>query len=187
MRSPWYLAGVTMVLVLGACSSGPDVIPDALESQVDESVTFSDLMQNPASYSGRTVVVGGQVLRATRTQEGTELEVLELPLNRSRMPAMDRMESRGRFIALDRRQRDPAAFPPGMSVTVVGNVTGATTKRVDEAELRYPTMDVQHVHLWTDDPYARRRGWGPSVGVGVGVGSGGYGGGFGGISIGTGF
>jgi outer membrane lipoprotein len=177
---------MVLAFVVG-CSSSPDVIPDSLESQVDQSVTFPDLAQTPASYTGRTVVVGGQVLRATRTREGTELEVLELPLDKSHRPAMDRMESRGRFIALDRQQRDPAAFPAGLPVTIVGNVTGATTQRVDEAELRYPTMDVQHVHVWTDDPYARRGGYGPSVGVGVGIGSGGYGGGFGGISIGTGF
>jgi outer membrane lipoprotein len=93
------------------------------------------------------------------------------------------MASRGRFLALDRQGIDPAAFPPGMPVTVVGEVRGATTQRVDESQQRYAMLDIKHVHAWTEDPY-ERRGWGPSVGVGIG---GGMGGGFGGIGIGTGF
>jgi outer membrane lipoprotein len=176
-------------LIIG-CSSTPDVIPDALEPQVDRSVTYQELTASPESYRGRTVVLGGEVLKARRLREGTELEVLEVPLDKSHRPAGERINSRGRFIALDRNLPDPAAFPPGMPVTIVGEVTGATTQRVDEVEQRYPTVDVKHVHVWTDDPDMRRRAWGPSVGVGIGVGSGGYGRsgfGFGGISIGGGY
>jgi len=187
MRGGWHLLGVTVVLAfVAACASSPDVIPEPLKSQVDESVTFPQLAQAPESYTGKTVVLGGEVRRARRTREGTELEVLELPLDKSHRPAADRMASRGRFVALDRAGHDPAAFPPGAPVTVVGEVTGAITQRVDEVEDRFPKLDVKHVHLWTDDPYVRRAASGPAVGIGIGIG-GGAGGTFGGISIGTGF
>jgi outer membrane lipoprotein len=173
-------------LILG-CSSGPEVIPKPLESQIDKSVTFDQVAQAPDSYVGRTVVVGGEVLKATRRTDGTELEILELPLDKHHRPAEQRMASRGRFLALDRQGSDPAAFPPGVPVTIVGEIRGATTKRVDESEQRYAMMDLKHVHVWTEDPYQRQRGRGPSVGVGIGMGGGIGRGGFGGIGIGTGF
>ncbi|HEV8454337.1 MAG TPA: Slp family lipoprotein, partial [Gemmatimonadales bacterium] len=169
MTNRYRLATISLLLgVLFGCSSGPDVIPKPLESQIDRSVTFDQIAQTPDSYVGRTVVVGGEVLKATRRSEGTELEVLELPLDKHHRPAGQRMASRGRFLALDRQGMDPAAFPPGMPVTVVGEVRGATTQRLDESQQRYAMLDIKHVHAWTEDPY-ERRGWGPSVGVGVGV------------------
>jgi outer membrane lipoprotein len=177
---------VVLGLVLG-CASSPEVIPKPLESQIDRSVSFDQIAQAPDSYVGRTVVVGGQVLNAKRRSGGTELEVLELPLDKHHRPADQRMASRGRFLAFDPQGIDPAAFPPGMPITVVGEVRGATTQRIDDGEQRYAMLDVKHVHAWTDDPYRRQRGWGPSVGVGVGVGGGIGRGGFGGIGIGTGF
>jgi outer membrane lipoprotein len=181
---PWHsllLAG----LLLG-CSS-PDVIPESLEPQVDKNVSFTQLRESPDSYRGKMVVVGGQVLKAKRLPEGTQIEVLQLPLEDSLAPAKDRGTSQGRFLALQRASLDPATLAAGTRVTIIGEVTGATTDRLDEAEYRYPTLDVRHMHVWDNasDTSGRASGswWGIFGGVGIGSG----GGSVGGVGIGAGY
>ena len=57
---------------------------------------------------------------------------------------------------------------------MVAEVTGVTTDRLDEAEYRYPTVDIKHLHIWKEprDAYARNPGpwWGVFGGVGIGGG-----------------
>ena len=103
-------------------------------------------------------------------------------------PAERRTESQGRFLALDRRAEDPASFPTGTRVTLVGEVKGHETRRLDESNYQYPTVDVKHLYVWDPDIYRER----PRSSVGLFGGMGfGFGGGrsgsFGGVGIGTGF
>lgn len=175
---------VVIVVLLPGCASSPDVIPESLEPQVDKSLTFNQLLESPDSYKGRMVVLGGQVLKARRVQDGTQLEVLQLPLDDSHRPALQRTGSQGRFLARHAASLDPATISDNTPVTIVGEVTGATTQRLDESEYRYPTLDVKHLHVW-EPGYASSPWWrGIDVGVGVFGGSGGSGGG---VGIGTGF
>jgi outer membrane lipoprotein len=171
------------------CTSS-DVIPDSLEPQIDKNLTFDQVIQSPDSYRGRTFVVGGEVLRARRLKDGTQLEVLQLPLDSEQRPVGQRTESQGRLLALDPLSTDPATLPDGTPVTMVAEVTGVTTDKLDESEYRYPTLDVKHLYVWKDrpDPYARSRGpvFGVFGGSVFGFGGGGSRSG-GGISIGTGF
>ena len=186
MRRVAFLSSLSMYILLwlGCASSG--IVPDSLEPQIDKSLTFDQIIASPDSYRGRMFVVGGEVLKARRLKEGTQIEVLQLPLDGDQRPVSQRSESQGRLLALDPQSIDPATLPDGTPVTMVAEVTGATTDRVDEAEYRFPTMAIKHLYVWKEspDPYGRSRR--PSVGVGVGIGGGG-GGTFGGIGIGTGF
>jgi outer membrane lipoprotein len=178
------------LLFSSACSSGPEVIPRELESQIDSSVSFPQLLASPAAYSGKTVVLGGEVLSAKRLQDGTQLEILQLPVQGDDPPAWRRSESQGRFLAFDRGGLDPASYPPGTRVTVVGEVTGERVQPLDDSDYRYPTVAVKHVHVWDAGEYQRRRRASPLVGLfgGLGFGfGGGRSGSFGGVGIGTGF
>ena len=175
--------------LLSACS-GAKVIPPELEEQIDKSLSFSDIQASPQSVQGRTVLLGGEVLAARRVREGVELEILQLPVKDDDPPADRRTESQGRFLALDRGGADPASFPPGTRLTLVGDVSGEDTRRLDESTYRYPTVDVKHLYFWSEDNYRDRSR--SSVGLfgGVGFGFGGGGGrsgSFGGVGIGTGF
>lgn len=190
MRSAAALAAVAALLTGAGCSSGPPVIPPELEAQVDSSVTFPDLLAAPSSYQGRTVVLGGEVLSAKRQQDATQLEILQLPVIGDDPPAARRSESQGRFLALDREAVDPAAYPPGTRVTVVGEVRGEMVQRLDESDYRYPTILVKHLHVWDPADYRRRRRASPAIGLfgGMGFGFGGGGSGsYGSLGIGTGF
>ena len=175
------------ILPWSGCASS-DVVPDSLEPQIDKSLTFDQVIASPDSYRGRTFVVGGEVLKAKRLSEGTQIEVLQLPLDDDQRPVSQRTESQGQLLAVDRQFTDPATLPDGTPVTMVAEVTGVTTDRLDEAEYRYPTMEIKHLYVWKDRPDPYRRSGGPYFGVfgGVGFGGGGSRSG-GGVSIGTGF
>ena len=186
MRRVAFLSSLSMYILLwlGCASSG--IVPDSLEPQIDKSLTFDQIIASPDSYRGRMFVVGGEVLKARRLKDGTQIEVLQLPLDGDQRPVSQRTESQGRLLALDPQSTDPATLPDGTPVTMVAEVTGATTDRVDEAEYRFPTMAIKHLHVWNEPPDPYRRSGRPSVGIGVGIGGGG-GGTRGGIGIGTGF
>ncbi len=178
------------MLALSGCSSGPPVIPPELEPQIDSSVAFPQMLASPSSYTGRTVLLGGEVLSAKRVKDGTQLEILQLPVSEDEPPAERRTESQGRFLAFHQGPLDPAALPDGARVTVIGTVTGELLQPLDESEYRYPTIDVKHIHVWDAAAYARYRRAPPRVGLfgGMGFGFGGGGSGsFGGLGIGTGF
>jgi len=177
------------VLCAAAACSGPQVIPPDLAQQIDSSVSFRDIQASPQSVQGRTVLLGGEVLAARRVQDGTELELLQLPVTPDDPPAERRSESQGRFLALDRTLTDPASLPPGTRVTLVGAVTGEETRRLDESTYRYPTVEAKHMYVWEPDAYRERsrRSVGLFGGVGFGFGSGGRSGSYGGVGIGTGF
>jgi outer membrane lipoprotein len=185
---PLSLIGAVFVLLASACA-GLNVIPPELEEQIDSSVSFRDIQASPQAMQGRTVLLGGEVLGARRVQEGVELEVLQLPVKGEDPPTERRTESQGRFLAIDRGAGDPAAFPPGTKVTLVGAVVGEETRRLDESTYRYPVFVVKHLYVWSDDAYRdrSRSTVGLFGGMGFGFGSGGRSGSFGGVGIGTGF
>ena len=173
-----------LVLVAGCASSF--IIPEPLEQQIDKGVTFNQVLDSPDSYRGKLVVWGGEVLNAKAVKGGTQLEVLQLPLDEDQGPVTERVESKGRFMAWQKEFLDPATIADGTRVTVVGEVTGASVEKMDEADYRYPTVDVKHLHRWegrrADEPRSYGPWWGVFGGVGFGGGGGGRSGG--GISIG---
>lgn len=175
------LVGVA-VMAAGCATS---VIPEALEPQIDNAVTFNQIVESPDSYRGKVVVLGGEILKAKALKGGTQLEVLQLPLDSDQEPVTDRMESRGRFLAVQREFLDPATIAEGTRVTVVGEVTGSTVDKMDEADYRFPTLDVKYLHRWDAKRAEERSPPGPwwNVFGGVGFGGGGSRSG-GGISIG---
>jgi outer membrane lipoprotein len=174
-----------IVIILPGCASSPEVIPESLEPQVDKNLTFKQLLESPDSYRGRVVVVGGEVLKAKRLQNRTQIEILQLPLDDAQEPMSNRAESQGRFLALQQEFVDPATLAEGTRVTIVREVHGAKTDRLDEMEYRYPTLTVKHLHVWPASAYESRRSgswWGIFGGVGFGTGRS-----IGGVGIGTGF
>ena len=181
---------VTGLILLSDCSSRPAVIPEEFESQINTSISFSELLTASSTYSGQTVLLGGEILSAKRLSDGTQFEILQLPVSNDDPPAERRSESQGRFLAMDRNMTDPAMLPAGTRVTVIGYVTGDAVQQLDESEYRYPTIEVRHLHAWAPDTYERRR-YSSRVGIfsgmGFGFGGGGRGGSFGGVGIGTGF
>lgn len=131
-------------------------VPLGLEQEIDATVSFAELKRAPSEYTGRTVMVGGNVLRAKRTGAGTELEVLQLPTAREGGLTEERLRSQGRFLAVQEQFLDPASLPEGTPITVIGTVKGETTRQLDESDYTYPILEIKHIIDWKS--IAARRG-----------------------------
>jgi outer membrane lipoprotein len=162
------LSLIAALVAPGAAASGcaSTVVPESLQKQVDERLTFAQLKESPDSYRGHLVVLGGEVISAKRSKDGTQIEILQLPLSYQE-PEWDRTSSQGRFIAIQKEFLDPATIPAGTRVTVVGEVTGAVTRPLDETEYVFPTLEVKSLKVWPDRmsyaqprPYAGPYYWG---------------------------
>jgi len=174
-----YLFSIWLVasILLSGCSS-QRIVPESMEPLIDRTVSFRDVLASPESYKGRVLVLGGEVLKAKRLHDSTQLELLQLPLEDGEEPSHDRQQSQGRFLALQQEFLDPATVVEGTRMTIVGEVSGAKTDRLDDVEYRYPTLMVKYLHIWPVQSYGRRPP-GFSIGLfgGMGVGGGSRGGG----------
>jgi len=141
------VAGLALVAMIAGCAS-TSVVPASLESRLDKTLTFPQLRESPDAYRGHLIVLGGEVLSAKRLKEGTRIEVLEIPLDSSLRPEPDRTLSRGRFIAVQKEFLDPATIPPGTTLTLVGEITGALTDKLDETDYTYPTVEIKALKVW---------------------------------------
>ena len=133
---------------MASCSS-VSVVPEDLEEQVHEGISFAKLREAPLQYKGKTVVFGGQVLSSRRLDHSTQIEVLQLPLDRSMEPGGSLQKSQGRFIAIEEEFLDPATLPFNTRVTVVGEVTGVVTRPLDETTYDYPTLVIKKLTVWS--------------------------------------
>ena len=132
-------------LLLG-CSSGSTLPPYLLDGT--EKPPFLSLQQDPASYEGHRMVLGGEVLRAKRQEDRTEIEVLQLPLNDRDEPIPKRIASQGRFLVYRRDFLDPAIIPAGTLITVVGEGKGSVQEKLDEMDYSYPVLESEYIKTW---------------------------------------
>lgn len=139
-------------------------IPFGLEKEIDTSVSFADLKRSPGEYVGRTVMIGGNVIKAKRTEAGTELEILQLPTEKEGTLTEERLRSEGRFLAVREQFLDPASLPQGTPITVIGTVKGETTRALDESDYTYPILEVKHIIDWKSIAAQRRRDRNPYYG-----------------------
>jgi outer membrane lipoprotein len=178
---PRNVLSLLVVLLIAGCAS-QRVVPDELEPLVDRAVTFAEVVAAPESYQGRVLVLGGEVLKAKRLKDGTQIELLQLALDKNERPILDRQQSQGRFFAIQPEFLDPATIVAGTKMTIIGEVSGAKTDHLDDVEYRYPVVIVKHLHTWQEQSqeYVRPR---PGFSFGI-FGGTGFGGGRGGLGIG---
>jgi outer membrane lipoprotein len=127
------------------------LIPADVLSQVDESVSFTELRADPHQYVGKTVMFSGVALKSRRVKDGTEIEILQVPTQRGMSPSDRKARSEGRFLAVQSNGfLDPAVIEKDTPLTVVGEVKGATTKALDEGQYQYPILDVKQLNDWKE-------------------------------------
>jgi outer membrane lipoprotein len=149
-------AGWLLPLLLLSGCVGTYVIPPDLAGQADRSISFTALLENPDAFQGRKVALGGVILKARNLKEGTEIEVLELPLDRYDRPVGPVSDSQGRFLVAHPGYLETAVLRRGRAVTIVGDVAGKKIQKIDEADYSYPFIKADFVHVWRDD---RRYGY----------------------------
>lgn len=147
------------VVVLAACNRY-QVIPQQYQGQVNHNLKFAEAKKDPGSYKGQTVVWGGEVLNATRLPDRTKIEVLQLPLTDDHIPAAERAESNGRFLAFDTKGEilDPAVVKEGTRLTIVGQIQGAVSSASDLGPHDYPAIQIRDMTVW-DTKASRATGY----------------------------
>lgn len=154
--------------VISAGCSRYHVVPDRLEGQVNPTLKFEQIRENPDAFKGEIVVVGGEVLSIDRRQDKTTIEVLQLPLTDNFIPGERRSATQGRFIAVSKGKDplDPAVLEKGDSISLVGEILGRTTLQVGEDEKNAPLFSIKDLTIWEKLRYV---GY-PNYGYGRGYG-----------------
>ena len=165
MNNPTISSVLFVSLVFGGCSQYQG-IPESLENQVNHTLDFTQIRENPDNYQGEFMVVGGEVLSVNRKQDATRIEVLQLPLNDDFTPANQRTKTQGRFIALSKGKDplDPAVLEKSRAISIVGEIIGRETIQVGEDTKEVPLFGIKDLTIWDEALYWGRGysgfGWG---------------------------
>jgi outer membrane lipoprotein len=153
------------LLALLLTSSCAPPFPQQMLDRVDRNLSFKELHKNADRYTGTWVMLGGMIVAAKNSKEGTVLELLQKPLDSSGRP-LRTDATEGRLLVVATEFLDAAVYHAGRELTVIGEVSGVKVQPLGEIEYRYPLVSAQSLHLW--EPSA---GSSVSFGIGIGVSS----------------
>ena len=140
----WIVLGAIAAFLFWACAGG---ISSQARSQVTFFDSFQQLQQQPEKYRGETVMLGGKIVAVNVEAGATELVVLQLAVDRGTRPT-DNDNSQGRFLVRSGQFVDPAIYPQGTLITVVGRIMGSETRDIGQMPYRYPLIDIVEMKKW---------------------------------------
>jgi outer membrane lipoprotein len=156
------LAGLAAAAMVVGCATG---ISKEVRSQVTYTGGFAELQQAPDKFKGQTVIFGGKIIEAQMLAQGPELMVLQIELDSTDRPLEDH-QSKGRFLVHSKQFIDPAIYPQGTLVTLVGTLEGGEDRLIGQMVYRYPVINALEIKKWpppTDNS--------PRIHFGIGVGT----------------
>ncbi|ETX08778.1 Slp family lipoprotein [Candidatus Entotheonella palauensis] len=143
----YFLLSILLSLI-GLITAGcQHTISQSLRQQAKPIIAFKALRADPDTFKGRTVILGGDILKTQNTQQKTSIEILQKPLDRFEAPLITD-QTAGRFIAQCDQYLDPAIYDQGRQITVAGKVLGSYAGQVGEADYLYPLISCAEMHLW---------------------------------------
>lgn len=156
------LLSAVLLLIAGLGASGcAPTFPQQITDRVDRQVSFKDLQADPEKFKGTWLMLGGVIVSSRNVKEGTDIEILQKPLESDGRP-VDTDRTEGRFLVQSDEYLDSAIYHPGRFITVVGEVAGEKTMPLDETTYRYPLLASKAMHLWKPSS-------GPRFFFGIGV------------------
>jgi len=135
---------VCIALLVAGCAR---VISQKALKEVDQGLSFGQLLENPEAYKGKTMLLGGNIIETQNLSERTLIVVLQRPLGFRKKPSGEDV-SRGRFILYAPGFLDPAIYRHGRKITVVGSVVGKEIRPLGEIEYSYPVIEKKELYLW---------------------------------------
>jgi len=133
-----------LILTLAGCTP---IISEQTRTLINSDVSFQTLKETPENYIGKTILLGGRVANIRNNADGTELEIVQFDLTSQSYPE-DTFLSYGRFLATNSNFMDPLIFRRGMLITLVGEVKGKKTMRLDDMDYTYPVISLREWYLW---------------------------------------
>jgi len=108
---------------------------------------FPTLISHADAYRGKTVIVGGYVLKVENEPNRTRLTLLQAPLHLGGQPG-GRDRSRGRLLVTTPQFLDPEIYTKDRQVTVAGKVVGSSIDKDDRSPVPYLELTAREIHLW---------------------------------------
>ncbi|MGC4097333.1 MAG: alkaline phosphatase D family protein [Nitrospira sp.] len=106
------------------------------------------------SLKNHLVQVGGRILAAEETAEGSLITVEELPLAQSATTVVESAPSTGQFVLAYKQRIDAAALQRGNKLIVVGLLTGTQDVSIAGARRSVPYLIARCMHVWKTGRYA---------------------------------
>ncbi len=145
-RRPAIVASLVALVALAIAGCEPPIFAE-LQKRVQKGLTFPAVLQNPTQHKGAVVIWGGVILSTTNSKTGSEVVVLETPLDASGVPLAARY-SRGRFIAKTPAFLDPEVFRRDRRVTFGGELVGSEARPLGDTQYAYPVLNVLRSAVW---------------------------------------
>jgi len=144
---------IGMVALLAA-SCAP-VLDRQLMREGRRNVPFDELRANPDAHKGMLYILGGLIVEARFTAQGSQLEVLSVPIDSSGY-LEESERSGGRFLAVypkDKALLDPLIYKKGREITLAGEFREIRKGKIDELEYDYPVFEIRQLHLFEERTY----------------------------------
>ncbi|MBI5075404.1 MAG: Slp family lipoprotein [Nitrospirae bacterium] len=133
-------------LLLSGLSSCAHVISAENREHALSAVSLNEVRAHADQYAEKTFIFGGIIADAFNAEDGTEIEVVQLPLDEwGYVISHDRSE--GRFIVTAKNHLDPVIFSKGREITISGVLTGTRTEKLRNKDYDYPVFRAKEIHL----------------------------------------
>lgn len=139
---------LSMLLTLIFTAGCTTIISEQSRKLVDSTAPFRAIKEAPDNFIGKHLLLGGRIVKTTNSSDGARIEIVQFDLTSNSYPE-DTFISNGRFLATSSSFMDPLIFQPGMLMTLVGEIKGKKTMRLDDMDYTYPLIAIREWYLWT--------------------------------------
>jgi outer membrane lipoprotein len=142
---------ILLIIFLPLTSCAHVISSSYVQSSVKD-VSFSLILTNPDAYLNDTFILGGTIFETKNTGEGTEIEIVQNPIDRYGY-IIDPDISEGRYIITTSRRLDPFIYKRNRMITFAGKLIGTRKKLLGEHEYIYPFFEAEEIYLWKREVY----------------------------------
>jgi outer membrane lipoprotein len=134
-----FVAAAISFFLLISCAS---VISREYREKAVKDVSFSQVAKDPEKYLDETFIFGGTIVETRVTKEGSEIEVIQNPIDRYG-DIVDKDVSEGRFLISSPGHLDPLIYRSNRVITMAGRLIGVKRKTMGEKEYTYPVFGAE--------------------------------------------
>jgi outer membrane lipoprotein len=133
--------------LLGGFTACAPAISKKVREEAGEPVPFEALLKQTDGYKGRVVIVGGYILETVNETDGSQITVLQAPLDSQNRPKSSDL-SEGRFMVSSSEFLDPVIYGKERRITVGGKVIGNQERKLGNLN---PVIEAMEIHLWSKE------------------------------------
>lgn len=137
----WFVLPIGCVtFLLTSCAT----VPSEFTRQIDQDLAFTDAKRAPERFRGKILLLGGTVSERTDLPGMTQMRIYEHEVDSRYRPDVGG-PSAGEFLVVVRPPVDPAQYPAGALVTMVGKLTGVEPMA---GRGPLPSFDALYLRSW---------------------------------------